>query len=463
MKKYDLIVIGSGGGAKISTPAANMGKKVAIIEKDKLGGTCLNRGCIPSKMLIHPANVARIAKEARKLNINIKGPIRFNFKELVSRVSKVIDSESAGIGRSYKNVKNLDYYKGTAKFLSSKVVEINGIKITASKIVIAVGTRPNVPPIPGLAGTPFMTSTEALRSTKLPKKLIVIGGGYIAMELGTAYASFGSRVEFIVRSGFLRAEDESVQEEFTKVIMSECKVTLGFERLKVDYNKKTKIFTVIATSKSGKVTKSVGDALLMATCIVSNADTLSLKSTKVKTNSEGFIKVNRFLETSAKGVYAIGDVIGRYFFRHSVNFEGEYLFGKFFRNKNKPIRYPPMPHAVFSSPEVAGVGATEQELREKKVPYIAAINPYKASAQGMARRSDHGFVKLLFHKKSRKLLGAHAIGEESATLIHQAVQAMSMNATVDDLNNMIYIHPALSEILRNAARRAKMQFDGFLY
>ena len=269
MKKYDAIVIGSGGGTKIATPAFNLGYKVAIIEEWKLGGTCLNRGCIPSKMLIHPANVALAIKEAKKFDIHVKGKISVDTNRLVKRVSDTVDAESAGIGKSYKSIKNFDYYHHHAHFVSNKVLEVNGKKITADKIFIANGARPQIPDIEGLDKVPYMTSTEALRNRKLPKKLLVIGGGYIACELGHAYSAFGSEVHFIVRKErFLMREDKQVSEEFTKVFKKYHTAHIGFAPVKVSYKNKKIIVTV--KNKKNKTKNIVGDALLMATGVVPN-------------------------------------------------------------------------------------------------------------------------------------------------------------------------------------------------
>jgi len=307
MKKYNLIVIGSGGGTKISTPASILGKKAAIIEEDKLGGTCLNRGCIPSKMLIHPANIIVAAREAKKLGIDAK--VSSRFAQVVKRISKVVDGESDSIGKSYKGANKLDYYHDHAEFISNKVLKVAGKKITADKIVIAAGARPSVPPIEGLEGTPYMTSTEALRNTKLPKKLIVIGGGYIACELGHAYAAFGSEVHFIVRKKrFLMKEDNEISETFTKVFKKAHTVHIGFSPIKVEY--KNKIFTVTLKHNNGKIKKLKADALLAATGVKPNSDKLGLENTKIKVNKHGFIRVNKFMETNVKGIYAIGDIVG---------------------------------------------------------------------------------------------------------------------------------------------------------
>lgn len=457
MRKYDVIVIGSGGGAKITSPAATMGLKVAVIEKDSLGGTCLNRGCIPSKMLIHPADVAVEIKEAHKFNIHNDPKFTVDFAKLITRISQTVDGDSSKIEASYTKHPNIDFIRGTARFVSDKIVEVNGEHLTAEKIFIAVGTRPQIPNIPGLEGTPYMTSTEALRNTKLPKVMVVIGAGYIATELGHAYGSLGTEVHFLVRSKLLRQEDAQVSEEFTR-IFSQCHtVHLGAVPTKIHYH--DHLFTV-TYEQDGWEENIPCDALLIATGIVSNADTLALERTRIQFNDKNFIRVDDHLRTSVDGIYALGDCIGRYFFRHSVNFEGEYLFDEVFGSKSgKPIKYPPVPHAIFTYPQVAAVGKTEEELKKAGVDYVVGINPYRSSAMGMALLSDHGFCKLLIERKTKKILGCHIVGDEASNMIHMVIAFMNKEGTLDDLLNMIYIHPALPEIVRNAARKAKAELD----
>ena len=457
MKKFDVITIGSGGGSKISSPAASLGLKVAVIEKDHLGGTCLNRGCIPSKMLIHPADVAIEIKEAHRFDIQNNPQFNVNFAKLVERISQTVGSDSNKITASYTNHPNITLFKGVAKFVDNKVIEINNEQITAEKIFIAVGTRPSIPNIPGLAGTPFMTSTEALRNTTLPSSMIIIGGGYIGCELGHAYGALGSKTTFLVRSKLLRAQDAEVAAEFQKVFSRYHDVRLGAIPTKVEYNNNT--FTVHYT-QDGNSSSVNAEALLIATGITSNVDTLDLISTDIELAPGNFIKVDEYLETSVPGIWSLGDCIGKYFFRHSVNFEGEYLFDYVFGGKAKTsIDYPPMPHAVFTHPQVASVGATEEELKSKGIDYVVGLNPYKSSAMGMALLSDHGFCKILIDRKSHQILGGHIIGPEASDMIHMIIAYMNMNGTLDDMLRTIYIHPALPEIVRNSARKAKTALD----
>ncbi|TGK13860.1 dihydrolipoyl dehydrogenase [Leptospira fletcheri] len=453
MKKYDILVIGSGGGTKLVTPPSRLGYKVAILEKDRLGGTCLNRGCIPSKMLIYPAEILTLASDAARFQLDIPGPFRVDFQSLVQRISAAVDSDSDSIAPAYEKNPNIDYYPYEGRFVENKVIQANGELLTADRIFLAGGCRPFLPDIPGLAGTPFMTSREALRRTELPKRLLIIGGGYIALELGFAYSSFGSETTFLVRNRMLSHEDEDIVNAFEKSFLKKHDVRLGTSVEKVEYDSGR--FRLHCKGENSEF-ELEGDALLVATGVRPNTDWLDLDHTEIRMNEKGYILTNEYLETTAEGVYALGDIAGKHFFRHSVNFEGEALFHSLYVDKKRTlVEYPPVPHAVFTHPQIAAVGKTERELISEGADYISATNPYSASATGMARRSEEGFVKILVDRKSRKLLGAHVLGDEASNLIHVFILLMTMGGTLDDLLKMIYIHPALPEIARNAARKAR--------
>ena len=463
MKSYDLIIIGSGGGTKLR-PASALGKKVAIIEKDSLGGTCLNRGCIPSKMLIYPADLITHWKEDKE-HFFISGgdEITLDFKALVDRTNALVSKDSKSIEIAYKENENVDFYHGHGRFIGPKVVEVNGETITAPMIYIATGARPMIPPIPGLADTPYMTSTEALKNTEQPKSMIVIGGGYIGVELGHFYGAVGTKVTFIVRGEMISAEDKDIRAVFTKDFSKRYNVEREKTISSVSYE--DGVFSVdTIDKKTGEVSTLTSEALLVATGVTHNSDTLELENTNVKTDERGRIIVDDYLETDEPGVYALGDVVGNFYFRHSANFEGEYLFGQHYGEKEKaPIDYSPVPHAIFTYPQVAGVGTTEDALiaqgLESGRDYSVGINHYRNSAMGDAMRAEVGFVKLIADKKSRKLLGAHIIGEKASDIVHMLIAYITMGATADQLLEMIYIHPALSENIRNAARKLVIELD----
>jgi mycothione reductase len=457
MKHYDHIIIGTGGGTKLGIPTTKLGFKVAILEKDAPGGTCLNRGCIPSKMLIHPADLICTIQEATKFEIGLEASFGPNFAEMVTRVSATVDKDSQSIPPLYNKNPNIDFYPYEGKFVDDKTIEVNGEKITANKIFIATGARPSLPDVEGLSDTPYMTSTEALRNKTIPKRLLIIGGGYIAVELGHVYQAMGSETHFVIRSQMIKHEDQDVIAEFTKEFSKRHNLHFGLTPESVKYENDLFLLTCVNQSRE-KITLS-GEALLVASGVIPNSDNLGLENTSIKTKKGGFIQVNSRLETSVPDVYAFGDVVGNYMFRHSANFEGEYLFRTIYEEKQPretrtPINYGAVPHAIFTYPQVAGVGKTEQELLAIGQEYVTGVCNYKNSAMGMARLSDNGFVKVLVDKNSRKLLGAHIIGEEASNMIHLFIALIHKQSTIDDMLEMIYIHPALPEIARNAGRKA---------
>ena len=254
--EYDIVVIGAGGGANIAKYARENNIKVAIVEKERLGGTCLNRGCIPSKMLIHPAEVCDEIREAKKYNI--KNNIKFedDFKKLVTRISEDIFSDSDNLAKLYNKLKTIDFYHKEAKFIDNKTLQVGRKYISGKKIIIGVGARPNAPPIPGLSDTPYWTSTEALRNTTQPKSLIVIGGGYIGVELGYAYDALGTKTNFLVRGNFIPREDEEIIEEFDKVFRNKHKITDISSIENVDYINGE--FKVQIKDKQGKKYRATG-------------------------------------------------------------------------------------------------------------------------------------------------------------------------------------------------------------
>ncbi len=457
MENFDIVIIGSGGGSKLTRPAADMGLKVAIIEKSDLGGTCLNRGCIPSKMLIHPADVLTEIDEAKKFRINIESSPKVDVEALVTDVTRVVQEESNSIAPLYESHPNITYFSQEARFVSNKVIEVGGVLISGDKIFIAVGARPFIPPIQGLIQTPFWTSTEALQVKTMPKRLCILGGGYIACELGYYFQKMGVEVTFLVRRDILRHLDDDIQTEFSHVFSNHHQLICG--AVVSDVSFKDDLFT-LTYEQDDDVHTLTSEALLVATGIRPNSDTLGLQHTDINVDDKGFIKVNDYMQTAVKDVYAFGDVIGRYFFRHSANFEGEFLFNTVVKDQHSvPISYPPVPYAVFTHPQVSGVGVTESECEEEGRSIIVASHHYAASAMGMALQSDHGLVKLIFDLESRVLIGAHIVGREASIMSHMLIAFMVMHATIDDMSRMIYVHPALPEIIRNAVRKALSQFD----
>ena len=446
MKSFDLIVIGSGAGLGLANDAARNGWRVALIEKGALGGTCLNRGCIPSKIVIHSADVAEGIRKSSIFGVDSK-VTGVKFKKVTDRANKLVDGDSKGIEKALLSRRNPTLFQGEAKFVGKYDVEVNGKIISGKRIVIAAGARPFIPPIDGLDNVDYMTSTEALRQTKLPKSMIVIGGGYIGSELGHFYAALGCKITIVQRNALLLPrEDREVAELFTALWRKRYDVLTKADVVNVAKRGKGVEVTV---KQNGRRKKLRAEKLLVATGVRPNTGYLNVAKAGVKMDKRGFIRVNQFMETNVKDIWALGDIAGVYMFRHSANLERDFVQYNLF-HKKQPVDYFPMPHAVFTTPQIAGVGKTEQELKGKG--YVVGKALYKNTGMGEALAEEDGFVKLLVDPRSRKILGCHVIGPHASVLLHEVLIAMKAGKDgLRLLRNVVHIHPALSEVVQRAA------------
>lgn len=453
VKKFDLIVIGSGAGLDVASAAAQTGMKVAIVEKSRMGGTCLNRGCIPSKLLIHSADIAEVIKTAHVFGIQVER-FTIDFRKIVDRVNSIIDSDSDDIRKGFNRSENPKLFPLDCTFVDEKTLLVGGDKITSNIILIAAGTRPAIPKIKGLERTNYLTSDEALRLPRQPKVLTIIGGGFIAAELGHFFGSLGTKINIIQKHKYLiHNEDYEISKKFTEIFSSKYNVCLQCIPERVT-KKNGKFVVSVKRFRSTKYLEIESDQLLLATGRVPNSDTLNLSNTGVNVNDDGYINVDKNLETNVNGIFALGDIIGRYQFRHSANLEAQYAFYNILNHKKKiPVDYRAIPRAIFSSPQMAGVGYTEQELKQSgKKEYVKSIYRYIDTAMGKALEEKEGFVKLLVSKENRKILGCHIIGSQASILIHEVLVAIkSGDGTIDNIAKTVHVHPALSEVIVRAA------------
>jgi mycothione reductase len=460
-EKFDLIVIGSGSGLDVANAAAvQHGLKVAIIEKDKMGGTCLNRGCIPSKLLIHSADVAEVIKNAGIFGIKVDG-FSVDFEKIVERVNTITDSHSAAIRKSYENSDNPKLFAKECRFVGKKMIALSGTNvndeliITAENILIASGTRPKIPKIKGLQESGYITSDEALRLKRQPRTLTFIGGGYITCELAHFYGSLGTEINIIqIEEVLIPKEDKQISHKFTEVFSKKYNVYLGYD-VELVFKDDSNTFHIVAKNKfSGKMLELNSEQLLIAVGRIPNSDSLDIIKTDVKLDENGFILVDQYLETNIKGIFALGDIVGRYQFKHNANNESRYAYHNMLvpDTKTVPVDYTAMPHAIFSSPQVAGVGFTEQQLSIKGIDYQKSVYPYIRTGMGEAIEDRDGFVKFLVSRSDKKILGCHIIGTDASTLIHEVLVAMKAgDGTVQSITKTIHIHPALSEVIARAA------------
>jgi len=446
VRTFDVIVIGAGSGLEISSYAAAQGLKVAVVEPGPFGGTCLNKGCIPSKMLIHSADVMETIKTARLFGIHVK-VTKVDWKKLVSRVTNLVDSDAKNIEQGNKQAKNITLLRAKGVFVGKKLLKVGDETITAEKVFICAGARPSIPKIPGLDTVPFITSDHALRLKKQPTSMTIIGGGYISAELAHFYGTLGTKVTILQRGNLLmNNEDSEIAKKFTQVYRRKFNVILNANTKRV-YKQGKNIVVDVATG--GKQKKVVSEVLLVATGRTPNTDVLRVNDGGVETNERGFVKVNEFLQTSIPGVWAIGDIVGKYMFKHSANLEAAYAINNAF-GKKVPVDYRAMPHAAFCSPQVAGVGLTEDELKEKKRKYLKNVYWFKDTGYGEAIQDNDGFVKVLADPRTGEILGCHIMGTDASVLIHEVIVAMKAGLGVDGITQAIHVHPALSEVVQRA-------------
>ncbi len=448
MQTFDLIVIGSGSGLEVSSDAANPGQSVAVIESGPFGGTCLNRGCIPSKMLIHSADVAETIRRARLFGIDAE--LRaIDWKFIIDRVTNEVDGDAQSIEQGNREHPNITVFKGTGRFIAHKTLEVNGEQLTAETIVIAAGTRPRVPHIDGIDRVTYLTSDEALRLPSQPRRLVIVGGGYIAAELAHFFGALGTNVTIVYRGPrLLRAEDDDVGAKFTEVYQRRFDVRLNATVQRVRQEGEDIRVDITA---NGAAESLSGDALLLATGRVPNSDTLAVDRTGVRVDEQGFIEADEYLETSAPGIWTLGDIAGRYQLKHSANLEAAYVSYNIQHPAEKvAVDYHAMPHAIFASPQVAAVGLTEREAGERDLPYAVGRYRYADTAYGSSIEDKDGFVKVLVDPDSEEILGCHMLGTDASVLIQEVANAMRIRATVRAITQSIYVHPALPEVVQRA-------------
>ncbi len=447
MKKYDVIVIGSGSGGEIVDAALSSGYSVAWVDKGPLGGTCLNVGCIPSKMLIYPADRIVEIKESEKLGIIAKIE-HIDFKKIMKHMKKPIEESHRHMQSGLKNtnIDNFDYYKGTGHFIDDYKMEINGERIKAKKIFIGSGARPFIPPIEGIDDIDFLTNENVFKLESLPMSLIIVGGGYISVEFAHFFSAMGSKVTIIQRGDRLITNSEPEISELLKNQMEKrMKIHTNIEVLKIE-EKESSILVTGKDTNTQKEVKYEAEKILVATGRKSNADLLKVENTGVETDNRGYVKVNEYLETSKKNIYAFGDAIGKFMFKHVANEEAIIAWKNSVEKEKIPMDYSSVPYAIFSYPQIASVGMTEEQAKKSHHILVGKAH-YSDVAKGEAMEELSGFAKAIVDAHKRKILGFHIIGPYAPILIQEVVNAMSLGGNIGFIGQGMHIHPALPELI----------------
>jgi mycothione reductase len=451
---YDLCVIGSGSGNSLLDERFN-GLKVALVDKGingAFGGTCLNVGCIPTKMFVRPADLARAREDAARVDVEL--PVgKADWNAIRDRIFGRIDAISRS-GKDWRiENQHITLLEGEARFTGEKTLGVAGGKLTADRFVLAAGSRPRPLPMEVPEGITVYTSDTIMRLPRLPKSLVIIGGGFIAAEFAHIFSSYGTRVVMINRSGtLLRREDETISARFTQLVSKQMTVRLNQALTRIEPDEDGQIL-VVTQDAEGVEYEYGTEVLLNATGRIPNGDTLNLAAAGVELDLQtGLVRVDEYQRTTADGIFAIGDVCSPAQLKHVANHEVRVVQHNLLRpDELIASNHQAIPHAVFSHPQIASVGATEQELREQGRRYVSTVQDFGSVAYGWAMEDPHSFCKLLADPDSGQLLGAHIIGEQASALIQPLIQAMSFGLGVRDMaRGQYWIHPALTEVVENA-------------
>ncbi|UCE96230.1 MAG: dihydrolipoyl dehydrogenase [Candidatus Bathyarchaeota archaeon] len=457
MKEYDLISIGTGSAMNIVSAMIqqNPNMKVAVIDKDEPGGICLTRGCIPSKMLLYPAELVRTIETADQFGIDVD--IRkISFRKVMERMRSFINKDINMIRQGLSHSKNIDYYPVIAEFVRPYTLKAGNDEITSKMILLCTGSKPIIPPIKGLGSVDYLTSDTVLQINQLPKSIAIIGGGYIAAEYGHFFSAMGSKVTIIGRNPqFLKQEEPEVSALAKKEMQKHMTILTNHEVREVEKIPTGNKILVAVNRENGEKTTITADEILVATGRGPNTGILHPEKAGIETDNRGWIITNEYLETSQPNIWAFGDANGKQLFKHAANYESRIVYyNAVLKNKTKPD-YHAIPHAVFMYPEIGSVGLGEKEAIEKYGERNVLVGRYlyENTAKGEAMASKDYFIKVIVEKENKKILGAHIIGPYASVLIQEIINLMyTPEQSAEPIINGMHIHPALNEVVERAFR-----------
>jgi pyruvate/2-oxoglutarate dehydrogenase complex dihydrolipoamide dehydrogenase (E3) component len=442
--KYDAIVIGSGqAGIPLSFRLADIGWQVALIEKSFLGGTCINNGCSPTKTMVHRAQVAHYARNAKRWGVRAAN-VSADMEAIVAQKNKVVHSFRGGKEKQMKQRPNLHFYSGLARFVDVHQIQVGEALLESEKIFINTGGRPRDPHIPGLARIPYLTNENIMDLTVLPEHLIVLGGGYIGLEFAQMFSRFGSRVTVIHNSGqILPREDPEISAELQRVLEEEdITFLLNARASRVEQDGGA---IVVSVDRPSSPAVASGSHLLVAVGRRPNTDDLGLEKTGIEMDSCGYIKVNSRLETNVPGIWALGDVKGGPAFTHISYNDFQIVDANLTQGKNLTIDNRIVPYSVFTDPQLGRVGMTEKEARAKGHQLKIGKLPMTHVARAIERDETAGIMKIIVDAANDRVLGATTLAVEGGELIHVLYTLMLGNLPYTLLKGAVYIHPTLAE------------------
>jgi mycothione reductase len=457
MKEYDLISIGTGSAMNIVGVMIqkNPQMKVAVIDKDEPGGICLTRGCIPSKMLLYPAELVRTIGRAGKFGIDIDIK-KIDFKRVMERMRSLIYKDINMIRQSLSHSKNIDYYPALAEFVGPYTLKVGNEIITSKMIFLCAGSKPIIPPIKGLEKISYLTSDTVLRMNRLPESIAIVGGGYIAAEYGHFFSAMGSKVTIIGRNPqFLKQEEPEVSALAKKALGKHMAILTNHEVREAEKTSTGKKRIIAVSRENGERAVIAADEILIATGRGPNTDVLHPERGGITTDKRGWIIVDEYLETSQPNIWAFGDANGKHLFKHVANYESLVVYYNAVLNRKMKADYHAIPHAVFTYPEIGSVGLKEKEAIEKygEDNVLVGLYRYENTAKGEAMGVKEYFVKVIVEKETMKILGAHIIGPYASVLIQEIINLMyTPEQSAEPIINGMHIHPALNEVVERAFR-----------
>ena len=452
-QEVDVLVIGAGpGGYVAAIRAAQLGRKVTIVDKDALGGVCLNRGCIPSKALISAAERFLAVKEAEQMGIEVSGDVNVNMPELMKWKDGVVKKLTGGVesllkGNQVEVISGEAYFNGTDSV--RVVTDDSSQTYKFNDVIIATGSRPAELKILPFDGKRILSSTEALRLQEVPERLVVVGGGYIGLELGTAYAKLGADVTILEGTNSLLPGTDPALTQMVTRRLKKLGVKVVTEAMVQGGENKGEEVEITATVK-GEETTFTADYCLVAVGRTPNTDELGLEYAQVELDERGFIKIDNQCRTNVEHIYAIGDCAGGALLAHKASYEGK-IAAEAIAGMNSVIDYQAMPFVVFSDPEIAYTGLTEDEAKEQGYDPVVSRFAFQANGRALSMNDTNGFVKVVADSETKQVLGVQIVGPEASTLIGEAVFAVEMGANAEDIALTIHAHPTLTETIMEAA------------
>lgn len=454
MKEYNLIAIGTGSAMNIVEAflQRNPRSKVAVIDKDEPGGICLTRGCIPTKILVYPAELIRTLDESKTFGIDIDIK-KVNFAKIMERMRSLIYKDINMIRSGLSNASNIDYYTDVAEFIAPYTLRVGVETIKSPMILLCTGSKPLIPPIQGIETIGYMTSDSILKISQLPESIAIVGGGYIAAEFGHFLSAMGSKVTIIGRNPqFLKQEEPEISSLALRLMQKYMTIYTNHEVRKAEKTAtRKKLFAV--NRANNKTLEVDAEEILVAAGRASNSDILHPERAGIQTDQRGWITVNDHLETSQPNIWALGDANGHYLFKHVANYESEIVYYNAILKREATVDYHAIPHAVFTHPEIAAVGLKENDAIAKfgENDILIGMHRYRDTAKGEAMDVKEYFVKVIVQRGALKILGAHIIGPYASILIQEIINLMyTPNQSAMPILNGMHIHPALSEVVQMA-------------